>query len=83
MSNYPFNGESPRTVIFAESGTVAEIRAKLEQLAGVAKIKRKAFHPEGEVLMCELNPKLLTNEERGKGESTNARLHRILHPEAR
>lgn len=39
-SQYPFNGESPRRFIAGEAGTVAEVRAALERLAGVAAKKR-------------------------------------------
>jgi|SRR6185503_850962 len=44
--------------------------------------KRIATAPlTGEVLMRELNPPLLSDEERGQGDSVNARLHRILYPQ--
>lgn len=32
----------------------------------------------GEVMMRELNPPLMTDAERGQGDSTNARMHRII-----
>jgi hypothetical protein len=38
---------------------------------------------DSEVIMRELNPPLMSDEERGAGDSTNARMHRILHGKPR
>jgi hypothetical protein len=71
-NGYPFaTDRCPRTIIFAESGTVAEIREKLEQLAGVAKIKRG-------LTRREQTPPVQNDHERGEGDSINSRLHRLI-----
>ena len=38
----------------------------------------RASSDAGQVLMRELTPPVQTDEERGQGDSTNARLHRLL-----
>lgn len=70
-SQYPFDPRVPRRVIVAETGTVAEVKAKLEQLAETAAKKRR----DVPVLTV---PPVQTPEERGQGNSTNARLHRLI-----
>jgi hypothetical protein len=64
-SNYPFDSRVPtRTVV---------LRGKYRRPK-----RTNTAPPTGEVLMRELTPPLMTDDERGQGDSVNARLHRIL-----
>jgi hypothetical protein len=69
-SQYPFNPRVPtRTVV---------LRGKYRKPR-----RTNTAPPTGEMLRQEVTPPIQTDEERGQGDSTNARLHRILHPQER
>ena len=64
-SNYPFDSQVPtRTVV---------LRGKYKRPTRI-----NTAPPTGEVLRRELTPPILTDAERGQGDSINARLHRLI-----
>ena len=66
ISQYPFDSRVPRKLVIA-----GKYKRKLTQLKEQADRKRGGT-------MRELTPPLQSDEERGQGDSTNARLHRII-----
>lgn len=65
-SQYPFDPRVPRTVV---------LRGKYHKPRRI-----DTAPPTDEVLRRELTPPILSDDERGQGDSINARLHRILNP---
>ena len=71
INQYPF-GPLPRRTILVGQKKGGRLRAELVRLAGIADRKRLS-------LRSEITPPLMSDEERGQGNTRNAQMHRLLH----